>query len=72
MLSNFATGTGRSTEVFLNRGAGRDSVPVPALRSMVATNNLFVYLTFKLFRILDQFEVLTFPFLSKLLLCDDQ
>ena len=33
MLSNFGAGTGRDTEVFQNRGAGTDSVPVPALRS---------------------------------------
>ena len=37
MLSNFGTGTGRGTEVFQNRGAGTDSVPVPALRSMVGS-----------------------------------
>ena len=37
MLSNFGTGTGRGTEVFQNRGAGTDSVPVPAFRNMVDT-----------------------------------
>ena len=37
MLSTFGADTGRDTDVFQNRDAGTDSVPVPALRSMVST-----------------------------------